>query len=43
MAALRKWLFTGLLSAVFGMVAGSLAPQMVRNTRAPHHRVVGVE
>jgi SSS family transporter len=33
----------GLLSAVFGMVAGSLAPQMVRNTRAPHHRVVGVE
>jgi hypothetical protein len=31
------------LSAVFGMVAGSLAPQMVRNTRAPHHRVVGVE
>ena len=33
----------GLLSAVFGMVAGSLAPQMVRSTRAPHHRVVGVE
>ena len=33
----------GLLSAVFGMVAGSLAPQMVRNTRAPHLRVVGVE
>lgn len=33
----------GLLSAVLGMVAGSLAPQMVRNTRAPHHRVVGVE
>ncbi len=33
----------GLLSAAFGMVAGSLAPQMVRNTRAPHHRVVGVE
>ena len=33
----------GLLSAVFGMVAGSLTPQLVRNTRAPHHRVVGVE
>ncbi|HQQ69074.1 MAG TPA: sodium:solute symporter family protein [Alicycliphilus sp.] len=33
----------GLLSAVFGMVAGSLAPQMLRNTRAPHHRVAGVE
>ncbi|MDE2413160.1 MAG: sodium:solute symporter family protein [Comamonadaceae bacterium] len=33
----------GLLSAVFGMVAGSLAPQLVRSARAPHHRVVGVE
>ncbi|MBS0292231.1 MAG: sodium:solute symporter family protein [Proteobacteria bacterium] len=33
----------GLLSAAFGMVAGSLAPQRVRSARAPHHRVVGVE
>lgn len=33
----------GLLSAAFGMVAGSLGPQLVRNTRAPHHRVAGVE
>ena len=33
----------GVLAAVFGMVAGSLAPQWMRNTRAPHHRVMGVE
>ncbi|MBS0468756.1 MAG: sodium:solute symporter family protein [Proteobacteria bacterium] len=33
----------GVLSATLGMVAGSLAPQMVRSTRAPHHRVMGVE
>lgn len=33
----------GLLAAMVGMVAGSLAPQVVRNSHAPHHRVVGVE
>jgi len=33
----------GLLAAVFGMVAGSLAPQMLDNRRMPHRQVVGVE
>ncbi|MBS0509231.1 MAG: sodium:solute symporter family protein [Proteobacteria bacterium] len=33
----------GVLAAVCGMVVGSLAPQLMRNTRAPHHRVMGVE
>jgi SSS family solute:Na+ symporter len=33
----------GLLAAAFGMVAGSLLPQVVRNTHAGHHRIVGVE
>jgi Na+/proline symporter len=33
----------GLLAATFGMVAGSLAPQMLGNRRMPHRQVVGVE
>jgi SSS family solute:Na+ symporter len=33
----------GLLAAVVGMVVGSLMPQLVRNTHASHHRIVGVE
>ena len=33
----------GLVAAAFGMVAGSLAPQVVRSTHASHHRMVGVE
>ncbi len=33
----------GLLAAVAGMLAGSLAPQWVGNRHASHHRVVGAE
>ena len=30
----------GLLTSLVGMVAGSLGPQAIRNTRASHHRIV---
>ncbi|PWW48637.1 sodium:solute symporter family protein [Melaminivora alkalimesophila] len=33
----------GVLAAVFGMVAGSLAPQLVRNTRVPAQPVAGLD
>ena len=33
----------GLLAAIVGMVLGSLAPQVLANRHAGHHRMVGVE
>ncbi|MPN02204.1 hypothetical protein SDC9_149418 [bioreactor metagenome] len=33
----------GVLAAMFGMVAGSLMPQVIRNTHAGHHKLAGVE
>ena len=33
----------GVLAAMFGMIAGSLMPQVIANTHAGHHKVAGVE
>lgn len=33
----------GLLMAVFGMLAGSLAPQAMQNRHGSHHRIAGLE
>lgn len=32
----------GVLAAMGGMIVGSLAPQMLRNTHAPHHKLQGL-
>jgi hypothetical protein len=33
----------GLIGAATGIVLGSLAPQLIRNSHGEHHRVEGVE
>jgi Na+(H+)/acetate symporter ActP len=36
-------LLAGLSGAIVGMVLGSVAPQVIRNTHGEHHRVEGLE
>ncbi len=33
----------GVLAAMTGMIAGSLMPQLVRDTQAAHHKVIGIQ
>jgi Na+/proline symporter len=32
----------GILAALVGMLVGSLGPQTIKNSHAPHHKLVGV-